>query len=367
VPKVSIVALLTGDEEAEDIFAESVKAQVLDDFELVCVTDSGHPAPGERLAGLATSVVAADGGAGNRRNAALPACTGEYVLFTDTETKLSPALVQSLAAQIEGASKGKGKEPPQVVVFHAQRYDVERKTYLTRRMSTRRAMSIEPYAPVFHAGRVFQRLGAGTANKAFSRSFLEECRIPFSALAAHDDDTGAMRLLARAERVISTSFPLSIAKFNPAEEACTLGPDGSMGRLEDAVALVEEFDTEGQTRAFLPSALEWLVGSCVTHLDLLDGNGKERFMDDMREVARPVVERLATADMKPHSWGSYDRFAAACLDRLELFERCSSLAEDCKERDYERARLELMAQRLRAAAGGAETAEKPKRRGLFRR
>lgn len=367
MPKVSIVALMTGGEEAEALFAESVAAQVLDDFELVCMADASHPTPGERLAGLASAVVEAEGGAGARRNAAIPACTGDYVLFADTETKLSPALVQSLSAQVDKASQGKGKEPPQVVVFHTQLYDMPRKSYLSRRMSSRRATVLEPYTPAFHSNRVFQRLGAGTANKLYSCAYLQESGIPFAAAAAHDDDTGSMRLLARAERVLSTAFPLAIARFDPESEARSLGPEGSRRRIEDAAALVESFDVEGQARAFLPSALEWLAGTCVAHLDLLDEGGKARFMDDMREVARPVMERLATAEMKPRAWAHIDRFEAACLDRLELFERCSTLAEECKETGYERARLEFMADRLRAAAGGAESAEKPKRRGLFRR
>lgn len=351
---------MTGDESLEAQFAESVKAQTVDDFEIVCISEPGADSPGEELDGLAACTVTAGGTAGDRRMAGLERCNGEFVLFADTEERFSPAMLQVFSAHAE-------KNPEmEMAIFHTQLYDRMEKRYLTRHIAPRKLPAPEPFNPVFHADKVYQRFGASPLNRLYKRAFLTERGDAFSGMTAHGDDPGVVAHMAQASSVISCLLPLAIARIDPAGEARALGSMRLRDEMEGLVRAVRRFDVDGQSRAFLPSALEWLVDRCVATLGLLSREEAILYMDDMRELALPAVRELADKDMNPSRWRSLDAFELACLDRVALYEKGVALSDELKECGYERARLELMADRLRKSIP-KDDGEKPKRRGLFRR
>ena len=366
MPRFSIVVLVAGEAPVNAALAESLTKQLDSDFELVCVVDEGAREACEAYAALTPKVVEAAGTPGEKRNAAVGSCEGEFVCFLDSYARVAPAFARTLGAQIDKARLNKKAEGPEVVAYHMQKRDTGRSEYLTVRESLRRSVRLEPYAATFHAERLFQKLDGCAGDKLFAREYLERKGAVFCGRTLHADDPGVLRLIAGARAIISTSLPLGVELYDPRVELSAAGADARRAMLEDAAALAAEFD-EGEAHALAASYLEWLVGFCADSLAHLEGEEREAFMDVMRELALPAFESRVDASMNPERWSGMEAFRLGCLDRSDLFEEALRLSEAGHEERYERVRLEYRESLIAPRKGIAVPEAKPKRKGLFRR
>ena len=279
--KVSVIMPVYNAERHLRECLDSVLAQTLRDFELICVNDGSTDASGNILAEYAERspsmrvVEKPHGNAGAARNAGLSEARGDYLLFLDSDDVFAPDMFRSLLGGIEtvhadmaicGFAKFKDGEPlPQL----AQSADW--------------TIHVSPAQTV----DFFNRWPGWAWDKLFKRSFIRRLNLEFQEIAVSNDLYFTYMALAHAERIAVSQAKFVAHRYRAGSVETTrslhpLCPAEAVRTLHDALA-AEGVLKDNAFRSFakwVPDLLFWHVNH------MADSESRAKLFAELRSMGR---------------------------------------------------------------------------------
>lgn len=224
---VSVVAPVYNGEDFLREFVDSVIAQTLRDWELICVDDGSTDKSAAILDGYAEKdprvrvIRAEHSNAGTARNLGLEQVRGKYVCFLDSDDILKPQMLESLVAHAE-------KTDADLTVCDTVSYSMKTKEEAPMGWSIRWHMLPPLKDGVFSrddaTDRLFQLFVISPWNKMWKRELLEKNSIRAQSQIAANDVQLTMSALACAERICPVKQALYIQRRdNPGSITGNLG------------------------------------------------------------------------------------------------------------------------------------------------
>lgn len=263
--QVSVIVPVYNVEEFLPEALESLKAQTLEDIEIVAVDDGstdGSLALLKRAAEQDTRIVIVskpNGGLSSARNAGIAAATSPIVCFLDADDLLTPDACRRIADVFE--QDAAGGHPLDVLVFGAECLPREAAyPWLTEHLSPRDTV-YEPFAPAL----LFEEMSLPFSWRlAIRKAFLEETGIAFDeGVAFGEDQVFGFALYPRANRTrligdklyeYRVSRPGSLMD-RVAHEPVTKCTE----HVKIARHIFEDGDAQGYLHTYAPEMLSWLV------------------------------------------------------------------------------------------------------------
>jgi len=196
----------------EDYLAEcldSLLSQTLNEFEIICVDDGSTDNSLEILREYKNRdprihvIEQKNQGAGKARNVALEVATGQYLMFLDADDFFDCHMLEGCFTVME-------IEDSDVVVFAANQYDVQTKSYRNMPWSLRKenCPAYSPFSPQDISEKLFNSFQNWPWNKMYRHSFIKENNLRFQEIARTNDMLFVCCALAFANKIsiIDTPF-----------------------------------------------------------------------------------------------------------------------------------------------------------------
>jgi len=203
MPRVSVVMPVYNAAPYLPEALDSLLAQTLADFELVCVDDGSTDDSAAIIAEYAARdsrielLRQANASAGAARNAGIDRASGDYLAFLDADDVFLPSLLEHAVARLDATGAD-------VCVFDGRRFtgsvpavEPGPGDYLRRRFLPEQ----EVFAPEDVADRLFQIVTPATWLKLYRRSFVVAEGLRFEVGAITDDVAFTIEALAAASRI----------------------------------------------------------------------------------------------------------------------------------------------------------------------
>lgn len=353
---ISIIIPLDGSSVQFNALCESLSGTEDEIAQIVVVRPGDAGITDEELEGLPVEplVIEHDGTLGDMWNAAVPACTSEYVYPASCRIRFSNAFYRILCAQVTRA-------PVDLLCFHLQEFDLATQTYTSRRLSQRLCLPAIPFNPSEHAYRIFQRLGTNPCSAVFSKRFITEKGFAFSSVASFDDDPAFVKLIPEAEAISFLPWPLAVLAY----DSNTLFDDIVDDEFLARYAVFQRLFGDGiPPVGMLDSHVEWCVAFASRHYDDAPDELAERMLDAMASTVLPVVGAHLEDRRDVLCIEGAETLLLSKLTRSELIDSIAVLRAAGGEERYRSEMLQIMLDRAKAGSTGTT---RPRKRGLFRR
>ncbi|MBR5438191.1 MAG: glycosyltransferase, partial [Clostridia bacterium] len=219
--KVSVVIPCYNVEKYINQCIDSILAQTLTDFEIICVDDGSTDGTVDILRRYAEAdsrvriIEQKNQYAGVARNNGLAAAQGEYVIFLDSDDFFHPEMLEKTCGAADEAQAD-------AVVFGFRRFDDRKQEFFPRAELPRRdlviAAGVDADSQCFSAtdvpNDIFRITSPAPWTKLFRRSFVEKTGLQFQALPNSNDFFFILSALSLAERITLVSEDLTYYRVN---------------------------------------------------------------------------------------------------------------------------------------------------------
>ena len=353
---IAIIIPLDGNGVQFNALCESFTGNEDEIAQIVVVRPTDTAISDEELAGLPVEplVIDHDGTLGEMWNAAIPACTSEYVYPASCRIRFSKAFYRILCAQVTRA-------PVDLLCFHLQEFDLSTQTYTSRRLSQRLCLPAIPFQPNEHSRRIFQRLGTNPCSAVFSKRFITEHDFRFSSVASFDDDPAFVKIMPDAESISFLPWPLAVMAYDSDSMFDEVDADAFLERY----AVFQKLFGDGvPPTGMLDSHVEWCVAFATRHFDDAPVEIAERMLDAMGATVLPVVGAHLEDRRDALLIEGAETLLLSTLSRSELIDSIAQLRTAGGEERFRSEMLQIMLERAKAGSTGST---RPRKRGLFRR
>ncbi len=353
---ISIVIPLDGNSVQFNALCESLAGTEDEIAQIVVVCPGDAGVTDEDLAGLPIEplVIEHDGTLGDMWNAAVPACTSEYVYPASCRIRFSKAFYRIICAQVTRA-------PVDLLCFHLQEFDLATQTYVSRRLSQRLCLPAMPFQPNEYPRFIFQRLGTNPCSAIFSKRFIIEKGFEFASIASFDDDPAFVKLIPDAEAISFLPWPLAVLAY----DSNTLFDDIDDDAFLERYAVFQRLFGDGiPPVGMLDSHVEWCVAFATRHYDDAPDALAERMLDAMGATVLPVIGAHLEERRDVLRIEGAETLLLSKLSRSELIDSIATLRAAGGEERYRSEMLQIMLERARVGSTGTT---RPRKRGLFRR
>ena len=285
--KVSVIMPVYNAEQHLRECLDSVLAQTLWDFEIICVDDGSTDASGEILAEYVKNDAVAGRGArfrvirqehsnaGAARNTGLREARGDYLLFLDSDDVFAPDMFRSLLDGIEAA------HADTAICGFAKFNDGEPLPQLAQSADWR---SFESPARTVD---LFNRWPGWAWDKLFKRSFIRRLNLEFQETAVSNDLYFTYMALAHAERIAVSQARFVAHRYRAGSVETTrsqhpLCPAEAVRTLHDALA-AEGILNGNAFRSFakwVPDLLFWHVNH------MADSGSRAKLFAELQKMGR---------------------------------------------------------------------------------
>lgn len=214
MPSVSIIIPVYNSSPYLNQCLDSVKEQLLDDFEIICVDDGStdgsdlilkeYAANDERIKVLYEE----HKNAGVARNLGLSAASGRYLYFLDSDDYIESTLLQDCISVAD-------RDDSDIIVFSANQLDSKKKELkrIERALVIKNLPEesiLQPFSGKEMPKKLFNSFGNFAWNKMFKRSFVEQTGIQFQDVERANDLAFVTTALALAQRISIIDKPLMV-------------------------------------------------------------------------------------------------------------------------------------------------------------
>ena len=301
-PKVSVIMPVYNVEEYLPQCLDSLLAQTMGDFELICVDDGStdsSPAILEEYARRDSRLRLLrqqNKGGGAARNLGMDNARGEYLIFLDSDDFFSPGLLEKTAERAAATRAD-------VVIFGAKRFDTQKGEVTGKGMYLR--TDLLPEQEVFSrrevAQDIFQLTAVAPWVRLYRRSFVESTGLRYQEIANSNDYFFGMCILAVAERIAAVPEALTFYRINNSKS--------TQGRKEKNTACVfqaiegvyDELIRRGLYRQVKHSFV--FAALSTTEFALRSVNSTQARFSTVEMILDPAYQRMDLLD-HPETWYS---------------------------------------------------------------
>lgn len=202
MPIASIIVPIHNSENHLAQCLESLLAQSLQDFEIICVDDGSTDSSSSILDVYSRSdarirvIRQNNQGAGIARNVGIDAAQGKYLLFIDGDDFVSPNLLKETTTLAEETNAD-------IVLFNADKFDNARIRHIPANhfLNTNLLPSQNPFSPKDIADCLFTVTTPAPWNKLFLTDFIRTRNIRFQSLQNTNDLRFTLSALSEANRI----------------------------------------------------------------------------------------------------------------------------------------------------------------------
>ncbi len=201
-PIVSVIVAVYNGEACLEECLDSILAQTLSDFELICVDDGSTDDTPDILREYAQKdgrikvITTARSNQGMARNAALAAAAGKYLSFLDADDVFALDMLKDSVSVLE-------RDGSDIVVFGANRFNTSdgRISYMPWSLRKENIPDHSPFSPLEMKEKIFNSFQNWTWNKVFRRDFVLENSLVYQSIERHTDVAFVSMALALAEKI----------------------------------------------------------------------------------------------------------------------------------------------------------------------
>lgn len=267
VPAVSIIIPVYNVENYLEECLDSLLAQTMQDFEIICVDDGSTDHSYEILKRYAQQdtriqiLQQKNQYAGVARNRGLAIAQGEYVIFLDSDDFFAP---QFLELMLQAARE----HQTDVVLCGGRRYNSQTRILSEKHDFLRNEFL--PSQPIFSRADIPHTLLRVTTpapwNKLFSRSFLLRTGLQFQALPNSNDFYFVLSALSLADRICAVDADLVYYRINLPNSTQGTKQSFPLSCLQAIYALYEELVARGIYKELEHSFLHVALSSVLFNL-----------------------------------------------------------------------------------------------------
>lgn len=260
---------------------DSILAQGIKDYELICVNDGSTDASGDifeeyaRWCPAMKVIEKPHGNAGAARNVGLRQACGDYLLFLDSDDVFAPDMFSSLVQGIESA------DADMAICGFAKFRDGEPLPQLAK--SADWTIHVSPAQTV----DLFNRWPGWAWDKIFRRAFIQRLNLEFQEIAVSNDLYFTYIALAHAERIAVSEAKFVAHRYRAGSVETTrsqhpLCPAKAVRALHDALAA--EGILKGRASC---SFAKWVPDLLFWHVNhMADSESRAKLFSELQAMGR---------------------------------------------------------------------------------
>lgn len=267
---VSVVIPVYNAEEYLRECLDSLLAQTLSDFEVICVDDGSTDGSMEILSEYGAcderfqTISRTNSGAGAARNAGIEIARGEYLLFLDADDFAEPRLLEAAYRQCKA-------DTADIAVFHSQFYDVRTgRSYPAERLLRRDLLPADrPFSRAHIPNYILTFSSPAPWNKLYRRDFVTRSGLRFQEIRRTNDLYFTKCAFVLAERITVVDEILVNYRIGGESNLQSGNHEAPMEFFESLIALRDELERIGALEELRISLASLAVAVCVSNLGSL--------------------------------------------------------------------------------------------------
>ena len=298
MPRVSVVIPCFNCETFIRDTIQSVLAQSLRDFELICVDNNSTDATPQILQELASRdarirvLSEAEPGEGPARDAGLNAAAGEWLYFLDSDDLMKPMLLE------RAVNRGKNADAD-LVIFRTRYLDNQTgeqrpcpECFETSWISVWEEPGV--FTPYHNPSRIFNSFQNWVHNKLYRARFIKGSNIHFQHIHRMADILFTCRALAESQRIALLDKELHFYRTNNLRSALFTTDEHPLDFYEAFLALKHQLEADGTLELYRDSFVNWAEEAVA--MNLYRSSSFETFMTIFNEMKRGGLAELGIAD-----------------------------------------------------------------------
>lgn len=278
---------------------DSVRAQTLEEIEVICVDDGSTDQSPAILADYARRdprfrvITQANAGPGAARNTGMAQADGEYLIFLDSDDWFEPDFLETM---VDLARKTRAD----VTICRAVEFDAATGRELPSEwMLKDQYLPGETFAPEEVAEHLFQFTYGMPWDKLYRRGYVVQSGIEFPPLANSEDLAFVFPTLLSAGRIAVTQRVLihhRVNRHSSVSNSRARQPEAPYQAFQIVKTYLED---QGLMERYEKSFLNWAMEFLVWHVSNMDDKAIQReYLDALRRRWLPAID----FDQKPRNY-----------------------------------------------------------------